>query len=210
MRAAVSLVLFWSGLAFAEERKGFTNLIEDATLKNWDLKQSKGEIKDYWNLTDGVLKAKPGKGWLCSKEQYGNFTLHVEWKIFSGGNSGVFIRVPGVKEGFSPSQTGAEIQILDDNSAKYKGKVKPYQFSGSLYSNVPCTKQVFRGAGEWNTFDITCQGDEIKVVYNGEKVIETNVTTIPALNKRPRKGFIGLQNHGSAVEFRSVEIKTLD
>jgi hypothetical protein len=109
----------------------------------------------------------------------------------------------------SPSQTGMEIQILDDNSDKYKGKLKPYQFSGSIYTFVPCSKPVYKGVNTWNAFEITCKADKVTVVYNGEKVAEADMTT-PEFAKRPLKGLIGLQNHGSAVEFRKVEIKVLD
>src|SRR5262249_22133882 len=147
---------------------------------------------------------KPGSGWLGTTKEYGNFVLHVEWRIAEGGNSGVFLRVPGVVPKTSPSQTGVEIQILDDNSDKYKGKLKDYQYSGSIYTFVPCSKRVFKGAGEWNTFDITCKGDVISVVYNGEKVAEADASKDANLAKRPKKGFLGLQNHGSMVEFRNV------
>jgi hypothetical protein len=41
-------------------------------------------------------------------------------------------------------------------------------------------------------------------------VAEADMPKEPELAKRPRKGFIGLQNHGSSVEYRNVEIKVLD
>jgi hypothetical protein len=32
---------------------------------------------------------------------------------------------------------------------------------------------------------------------------------IETLAKRPRRGYIGLQNHGSGVEYRHIELKVL-
>jgi hypothetical protein len=194
----------------ADEPSGFTPLFNGKDLTGWELKQSKGDIKDCWTVKDGILTCKAGTGWIGTDKQYGNFVLRVEWRIQEGGNSGVFLRVPGVKEGFSPSQTGMEIQILDDNSDKYKGKLKPYQFSGSIYTFVPCAKPVYKGVNTWNAFEITCKADKVTVVYNGEKVAEADMNTSAEFAKRPHKGLIGLQNHGSAVEFRKVEIKVLD
>jgi hypothetical protein len=211
MRTLLLLVVAVATTRADETSNGFVPLFNGKDLTGWEMKQSKGDIKDFWSVKEGgILAAKAGTGWLSTTKEYGDFVLRVEWKIFEGGNSGVFIRVPGVKEGVSPSATGAEIQILDDNAAKYKGKLKDYQYSGSIYTFVPCGKPVFKGAGQWNTFEITCQGDHISVVYNGEKVAEADAGKIPELGKRPRKGLIGLQNHGSPVEFRKVEIKVLD
>jgi hypothetical protein len=69
---------------------------------------------------------------------------------------------------------------------------------------------VFKGAGEWNSYEIACKGDQIYVIYNGEKVVDADISKEPKMQTRPKKGFIGLQNHGSAVEFRKVMIKVLD
>ena len=140
---------------------------------------------------------------------YGDFVLKVEWRIFDGGNSGVFLRVPDVKSKESPSALGLEIQILDDNAPNYKG-LKPYQYCGGLYHFQGPSKKMFKGAGEWNSYEITCKGESIAVVFNGEKVIDADASKDADLAKRPRRGFIGLQNHNSGVEFRNVMIKSLE
>ena len=153
------------------QEKGFEPLFKGKDLTGWEMKQAKGDIKDFWSVKEGgILSAKAGTGWISTTKEYGDFVLRVEWRIQADGNSGVFLRVPGVVEGKSPSGTGMEIQILDDNSAKYKGKLKPYQYSGSIYTFVPCSKPVFKSAGEWNKFELICDKDKITVVFNGEKV----------------------------------------
>ena len=92
----------------------------------------------------------------------------------------------------------------------YKGKLKPWQYSGSLYGVVPVSKRVYKGPNEWNAFEIVCIGDKVTVVFNGEKVVEADMGKEPELMKRPRKGSIGLQNHSTGVEFRNIRIKALD
>ena len=109
----------------------------------------------------------------------------------------------------SPSDAGFEIQILDDFSDKYKGKLQPYQYCGGLYHFLPVSKPVFLGAGVWQTYELTVRGDQITLIFNGERVIEADISKNASMQKRPRKGFIGLQNHGSDVEFRQIEIKEL-
>jgi hypothetical protein len=189
---------------------GFVALLVGKDLSGWEVHEHQEGDKDKWSLDKGVLTAKPGSGWIGTTKMYGDFVLRLEWRIPVNGNSGVFLRVPDVKSTLSPSQLGMEIQILDDTGPAYKGKLKDWQYSGSLYGFVPRSKEVFKGANEWNRYEITCKGDRVTVVYNGEKVVEADMSKFPELDKRPRRGFIGLQNHSTGVEFRNVEIKALD
>ena len=204
--AAVAAVGLVAGVGGAADDK-FVPLFNGKDLTGWEVKEGKPE---YWTVKDGILTCKAGSGWLGTKATYGDFVLRLEWRIPEGGNSGVFLRVPGPVPKMSPSQTGVEIQILDDNSPRYKGKIKPYQYSGSIYTFVAPSKEMFKGAGQWNRYEITCKGDVITVVYNGEQVSQADASKLPALAKRPKKGYIGLQNHGSGVEFRNIEIKVLE
>ena len=197
--------------ARAEEKKdGFVPLFNGKDLSGWEIKEDKGGDKDQWTVKDGVLKAKTGQGWLGTTKQYGDYVLRVEWRVPENGNSGVYLRVPEGKLDKLPTFIGMEIQILDDDGPMYKGKLKDWQYSGSLYGVVPVSKRVYKGPNEWNTFEIACLGDKVTVVFNGEKVVEADMGKEPELMKRPRKGFIGLQNHGSPVEFRNIQIKALD
>jgi hypothetical protein len=197
--------------ARAEEKKdGFVPLFNGKDLAGWEIKEDKGGDKDQWTVKDGVLKAKPGQGWLGTTKQYGDFVLRVEWRVPENGNSGVYLRIPEGKLDKLPTFVGMEIQILDDDGPMYKGKLKPWQYSGSLYGVVPVSKHVYKGVNEWNAFEISCVGDKVTVVFNGEKVVEADMSKEPELKNRPRKGFIGLQNHGTAVEFRNIQIKVLD
>lgn len=207
--ALLATLLLTTGTVWAAD-DGFVPLFNGRDLDGWELKEGKGEAADTWTVKEGMLVCKAGSGWLGTKEQFGDFVLKLEWRIPEGGNSGVFLRVPGVQKGVSPSVTGFEIQVLDDNSPKYKDKLKPYQYSGGIYHFLAPAQQVFKGAGEWNSYEITCKGDQLTVVFNGEKTAEADVSKHPEMAKRPKKGFIGLQNHGSGVDYRNIRIKVLD
>jgi hypothetical protein len=50
----------------------------------------------------------------------------------------------------------------------------------------------------------------VTVTLNGEKVVDADMSAFDALKARPRKGYIGLQNHGSGLEFRNIRLKKLD
>ena len=208
--AAVLFVLLVPALAPAAEGD-FQPLFDGKSTEGWVNKTEDGQPNsdNKWSVKDGVLTAAPGNGWLSTKEMYGDFVLKLEWRVPENGNSGVFIRTPDLKPGQHPHIDGIEIQVLDDNGPQYKGKLEPYQFSGSIYGAVPAKDSGYKGAGEWNSFEITCQGENISVVMNGNQVAAADVAKIDTLSKRPRRGYIGLQNHGSGVEYRNIEIKVL-
>lgn len=166
-----------------------------------------GAKLDDWKLENGVLTVKPGKGWLGTRKKYGDFQLEVEWKLPADGNSGVFVRVPDGASMDSPSKRGAEIQILDDESPKHKGKLKDWQYCGSIYTAAAATPGLVKH-GDWNHFLIRCQGSQITVLVNGKLSARTDIDNSP-LAGRPLWGALGLQNHGSGCAFRKVVIREL-
>ena len=82
-------------------------------------------------------------------------------------NSGLFLR--GARGQGNPAYSGCEVQILDDHhwEAVTGTTLKPLQFTGSLYSSVPSKPGVLRPVGEWNTYEVTYRGTQLKVVLNG-------------------------------------------
>lgn len=193
----------------AAEEDGFTRLLDGKTLAGWKVRAEKDAKADEWTVVDGVLKAKAGNSWLATEKEYGDYILQLEWRVPENGNSGVFIRVPELKAGEHPWEKGIEIQVLDDKGPQYAGKLKPWQYSGSLYGAVAADQSAFAGAGQWNKYEITCRGDLITVTLNGKKIAEGDMSKIDALKSRPRRGIIGLQNHGTDVEYRNLRIKEL-
>ena len=59
---------------------------------------------------------------------------------------------------------------------------------------------VEKKVGEWNQYEITCKGDTIKLVINGQLVNEGTEAEMT-------KGKILLQSEGAEIYFRNVELK---
>jgi hypothetical protein len=207
------LVLATPLCARADEKLAdFRPLLDGQSVAGWVAKTEDGKPteNESWSVVDGVLTCKAGQGWLSSKEMYGDFVLRLEWRVPENGNSGIFLRVPEMKAGERPHLAGIEIQVLDDQGPIYAGKLKPWQFSGSIYGAVAAENSSYKGPGQWNAYHITCRGERIEVLMNGRLVSAADVTKVPELKDRPRRGYIGLQNHGSGVEYRRIEIQVLD
>lgn len=217
MHRLVAVGLFMAGLMLAintlpaAEEPGFVQLFDGKTLEGWTVKSDKPNPPEgEWLVKDGLLTAKSGHSWLSTKEAYGDFVLKLEWRVPVNGNSGVFVHVPDLKVGEHPHVKGIEIQILDNDGPEFKGKLQPYQYTASIYGAVPATNSTYKGAGEWNEYEITNKGNLLTVVMNGKKVAEADVEMFDSLKTRPRKGYLGLQNHGTAVDFRNIRVKALD
>jgi len=192
---------------------GYTNLLEGGGRTGSHFTMLVG-AKEAWNLADGVLACKGGGGgWIGTKENdFDNFDLKLEFNVPKNGNSGVFIRCPPQGDG---AYTGMEIQVIDDDATVF-GKLQPWQHCGSIYHEVVPSVRATRQAGTWQTMEIVADKNIVKVCINGIEVVNadldkyaTATTKATPLKDRPRKGHIGLQNHGSGIEYRNVRVKRL-
>jgi len=189
---------------------GFVPLFDGQTLNGWHVQGGKIES---WQARDGILSCiAPEGGWLSTDKEYGDFVLRLDWRIPQGGNSGVGLRYP---ENSHVSRAGMEIQILDDNAVIHRD-IKPEQHTGSIYYQVAAEQGAARPPGEWNSYEITCRGPLVVVVLNGTEVVRADMDEhtegkggLTPLSQRPRTGHIGLQSHGTGVDFRNIKIKIL-
>jgi hypothetical protein len=190
----------------------FQNLYNGKDLEGWDVYQ--GKLVCWEANADGIACIKEGGGWLRTKQVYSDFVLKLDYKIPEGGNSGIGIRVP--PEGLV-HQAGMEIQILDDDAPAHKD-LKAAQYTGSLYYQAAAKKGAANKPGEWNTFEITCAGQHVKIVLNGKVINDVQLDQFTKaespqdyspLADRPQVGFIALQSHGSRVDFRNIQVKNL-
>jgi hypothetical protein len=205
-----ALLAIASILSFGHD-DGFVPLFDGKTLNGW---YADGGDISTWTARDGILRCTGGGGgWLATKKTYADFILELDWKIPAGGNSGVGLRFPSETH---VSQTGMEIQILDDDAKQYDG-IKPAQHTGSIYYQVPSRPGVANPPEEWNHYRITCDGPMVTIELNGTEVTKANLDEhtvgeggLTPLSQRPRSGHIGVQNHQTGVEFRNIRIKVLN
>ena len=196
--------------AFGAE-KGFEALFNGKDLDGWFLSGGKGR---GYVVENGVLVCPAdGGGNLLTNQEYGDFVLRFEFRMEPGGNNGVGIRTP--KEG-DAAYVGMEIQILDHDHERYKGRLKPTQRHGSVYDLIPALKDALKPAGEWNQEEITAKGSRIQVRLNGTLITDGDLSTIrdtAVLEKHPgvkrASGHLGFLGHGTRVEFRNILIKKL-
>ena len=126
------------------------------------------------------------------------------------GNSGVCLR--STKGDKPPPFTGFEVQILGD-----AGKPADKHSTGAVYDIVAPTVNAARPDGQWNDMEIAMVDRKLKVVLNGQVVVDTDfaVLTEPigkfdfAYADMPREGYLALQDHWTAIWYRNIRIKKL-
>jgi hypothetical protein len=210
VHSVLALLLFAVSAPAAVE-EGFTSLFDGKTLDGWTLMRPFGT---GCHVKDGLLVfPADGGGDLLSNKDYANFILRLEYRLDPAGNNGVGIRVP--PEGH-PSYAGMEIQILDDQHAQYKGKIRAEQHTGSVYDVIPARTGFQKPAGEWNQKEISVSGRHIRVTLNGVIILDADLDTVreaAVLKKHPgltrSTGRIGFLGHKTRVEFRNIRIKEL-
>ncbi|GAG33905.1 unnamed protein product, partial [marine sediment metagenome] len=198
-------------------RAGWQLLFDGETLNGWtrsDLKQSLRPVEN-----GAINPHRCGAYMMIHEKQWENFVLSLEFKISPGCNSGVFFRtfplqaLPGKDVGYN----GLEIAIDDTKTAGYHD-------TGAIYDLVKPKKNTMQPVGQWNRLLLTCNKNLIHVEVNGERVNEMDLDewTKPfvrpdgsrhkflfAYKKHPRKGYIGLQDHGADCWYRNIKIREL-
>jgi hypothetical protein len=202
--AAVAALILSDAAAAAEWKALFNG-------KNLDGWMAIDGPMSSWKVEDGLLYCSGGGGgWLSSDSEYANFEIELEFRVPKGGNSGVFLRAP--HQG-NPAFAGMEIQILDDEGRDYT-KLKPYQYCGSLYDLEAPKSRASKPAGEWQKMHITCNGRNVKVSLNGTPILDADLdryndklASHPGLKRTT--GYVGLQNHGTRLDFRNIRLREL-
>jgi len=220
---------------------GFKELFNGKDLTGWKVPQGDN---DHWKVIDGAIdydaaSEATGDKNLWSDREFGDFTLHVDWRIketpyvnpnvpyiLPDGTHARDITGKPMRLSLPDSDSG----IMLRGSGRHQVNIWCWPIgSGEMYGirmdrNTPPElraavtprTQADKPVGEWNRYEITVRGKTVTVVLNGKTVI--SAAQIPDL---PPRGPIGLQHHGgkrdgkwnsppSLLQFRNIFVKELN
>ena len=207
------LALGGLGCAASGTEAGFQTLFDGSSIEGWEIyrRDDKPIRDDAWSVDGDVLACKGLRHYWFryAARTFDDFVLRLEYKVARKSNSGVCVRT--TKEG-DPPYTGFEIQIMDD-----EGMLPNRYTSGAIYGVVTPMHNASKPVGQWNQMEITADGPLVKVVLNGFKLIDADLSQLTeprGVFKKPHadlppSGYICLQDHGSPVWFRNIRIKPL-
>jgi hypothetical protein len=209
-------------LTSTEIKDGWKLLFDGETTNGWR-NFGKSTLNEGCEVQDGnlVILGKGGEmgGDIVTVDQYEDFELYLEWAISPGGNSGIFFHV--LEEGYSgPYETGQEYQLIDD--VGFPDKLEEWQKTGADYAMHIAESKTLKSVGEFNSSKIIVKDGMVEHWLNEQKIVSYELWTdewkslvkngkwkdYPAYGLA-RKGYIGLQNHGSEIKFRNIKIRNL-
>ena len=196
----------------------WVSLFDGLTLTGWHNFKTPGRPVEGWQVIEGAITRLGSGGDLVTAQQYENFELALEWRVHSGGNSGIMFRVdPAANVTY---ESGPEMQVLDD-AGHADGKSR-LTAAGSAYGLYPAPQGVAKGAESWNSVRLLVNGSHVEHWLNGVKIIEYELWSDDWERRvrnskfaqwpgygRAKRGHIALQDHGDRVSFRNIRIREL-
>jgi HEAT repeat protein len=181
-------------------------LFDGLSLNGWE-----GDT-NVWRLRDkvivgGSMAGNPRNEFLATTRSYTNFVLRLEYRLVGTEgfiNSGVqfhsvrVVKPPNEMSGYQADIGAGYSGCLYDESRRNKFLVRPPEDQ---------VKRLER-PGEWNDYEVRCEGSHIQILLNGENTVDYSEPD----GTIPHTGLIGLQIHGGSkaeVSFRKICIVEL-
>ena len=173
---------------------GWTTLVDGSSMTMADFANWGKLGEGNWSMADGTLQGKDGKvGYLVSPQTYTDFEIRAEFWADANCNSGIFIRCQ------DPKKVGAdnsyEVNIFDK-------RPDPSYGTAAIVDFAKAPMPYPQAANKWNTFEITAKGEQLVVVFNGQKTVDIK-------NGKFRSGPVALQSAGGTIRFRKVQIRSI-
>lgn len=183
------------------------SLFDGRTLSGWEGNTNVWRVRDG-AIVGGSLRGNPQNEFLATTRPYTNFILRLEYRMVG-------------TEGF----TNGGVQVRSRRIANPPNEMSGYQadiesgWSGSLYDEsrrnrmlATADKQLVRRIekhGDWNRYEVRCEGRRIRIFLNGERTIDYTEND-PAI---PLHGLIALQIHGNnkaEAHYRALTVEELN
>lgn len=237
---AVFIVVVTCSASEPQPPSGFKSLFNGKDFAGWRVPEGDN---GHWKIVNGVIdydaesEAKGDKS-LWSEREFGDFVLHVEWRIketpyvnpnvpyiLPDGTHARDIHGKEMKMSLPDSDSGIYLRGAGKNQINIwcwpigSGEMYGYRMDraqpAEVRAGVTPRTQADKPVGEWNKFEITVRGDRVSVVLNGKQVLDK--AQMPGV---AAKGPIALQHHGSKrdgkwtgppslVQFRNIFVKEL-
>jgi len=209
-------------LSPTEQSEGWILLFDGEGMDHW--RSYLADTLPGWIVEDGTMKSL-GKGSemegdIITREQFENFELSLEWKISSGGNSGILYLVREDTAFRAVYETGPEYQLIDELG--WQEPLEDWQLSGANYAMHPAENKELKPVGEWNSARILVDHGHVEHWLNGQKVVEYELWSEDWKSRvesgkwkdypgygSAGKGHIALQDHGHYAWFRNIKIREL-
>jgi hypothetical protein len=206
IRVTLAMIFVMGLSSFAGNRLNaqWEELFDGKTLDGWV--QRNGQAK--YEVIDGMIVGTSVKGepnsFLCTKTDYANFILDLEFWADDDMNSGVQIRSQSLEEYRNGRVHGYQVEI-DPSARAWTGGIYDEARRGWLYDLRfnEAARNAYKNE-QWNHLHVEAIGDHIRTWLNG-------VPAVNLIDSMTPSGFIALQVHsrpesGIQVKWRNIRI----
>ena len=217
----LAFVILYSVLGAREKSQ---SLFNGKDLIGWTMDvpahDKKPDLPKPFIVRDGMLVSlgKPF-GHLLTEKEYENYRLIVEYR-FAGkpGNCGVLVHASKLRNLYKMYPQSIEVQMNHTHAGDFwcivenievpnmitrRGAKEKWGITeGKARRILNLTDGSEKPVGEWNRMKIQCLGDEVKVWVNSELVNHGHSCTA-------KRGKLSIQAEGSEVEFRRLDLTTI-
>ncbi len=153
---------------------------------------TQGDANWHWEGDEVVADEASGVSHLVTDESLTDFQIQLEFWNHEGANSGIFMRIQDPE---NISDTSAyEANIFDDRPDQ-SGR------TGGIPNFLP-PQAIVDTWDQWNTYDITLDGNHVVIYLNGVK-------TVDGYDDNFASGPLSLQYGSGTIKFRNVRIRRL-
>jgi len=199
---------------------GWTDLFNGKDLTGWKVflkprpNDKEGDLDKVFTVKDGTIHCRGDVfGYLRSEKEYGDYVLKLQWrwgeKVYSKAgnrNSGVFVHVigddkiwpKGVEAQLAAGRAG-DIWLVDNFMLTVDRNRQDPKVSRHFFH---LKDDVEKPVGQWNQYEIACQGDKVRLFVNG--VLENEGSEAEVT-----KGNLLLQSEGAEISFKDIKLKSL-
>ncbi len=187
-------LLAFTAPAFSQDE----DLFNGKDLAGWKAFMKSGQDEDgstFYAKDGHLVISGTNVGYIYTAKSFKNYVFTHDWKFIKDGNSGILVHITGEPKVWPKC---IEVQGLQKNHGHL------YEVGGGkgkFTKDADAQKKAIK-MGEWNTTEVTVNGNAISVKING---IPVSSGTIENVSEGP----IGFQSEGTELHLKNLKLKKL-
>jgi len=186
-------------------------LFNGKDLSGWTFRAPQPDAENPFSVEGGILRCegKPA-GYLRTNEKYTSYLLTLQWRWPEGskpGNNGVLLRIQPEEHAFNNTwPKSVEAQLRNHHAgdiytiANYPLSGDPERTRGRYTAKAHKSNE--KPQGEWNTYEIVLDGENLTLKVNG--LVQNEATGVAVM-----PGYVAVQSEGAPIEYRNIQLTPL-